>query len=335
MAYKDLVSQAVASNAEVFKRVRDFICNQTLDYSYAGLGIGWTYWDSSYASSHSSPAVGDWFVIQSSGESGNDDLYFKFTFTSTTYFTITQYQYWNASTHVGVNGSAASNNFYVTAATTGPLWVYGNLDFCVVICTNSGAKYFQYFGSIDSPVYDKTITISSSAVAAGSSVAVTLNSVPSSWYVGGRVLVHDNANMERIIVSNISGNVVTFTSIAASYAANCKFAVDFPVVHGVTVNNTLTQGFYEYFSHTGVKMAATSTNTQNTYVGAEANPDGLNGDYIVTQCEWGNTSPEGYLGSHSKLLASAGGTFTDGQVLTNYSGQNFRNHLGLIFVLEV
>lgn len=322
MAYKNLVAEAIASRAEVFKRIRDWICKRNGSYDYSVSGLGWTLHDSSYATNENSPASNDYFVIKSTGESGKEDLYFKVTYSSTSgNIQIQMFQYWNNSTHAGVNGQTAANNLLVTESASGTLYIYGNLDYLFIGTIIGSSIYGCLFGIVDDSVYDRTIAVSSSSVSAGSNVVVTLDSVPSSWVVGGKVVVRDNANIERITISAISGSNVTFTSISASYAAGCKFAKDYPVVCQSTTN--MGSGHVCLFGHNNLKIQNVSLATSIVLPGSLGDPDPAENEYMASPLGVGGDTT-GYFGGFSGVLMIPASGFTHLAVYTTAEGVNYR-----------
>ena len=326
MSYKNLVAEAIASRAEVFKRFRDWLCKRNGSYDYSVAGLGWTLHDSSYATNENTPAANDYFVAKSVGESGKEDLYLKVIYSATSgQIQVQHFQYWNNATHAGVNGMTAVNNWQVAEATAGTLYIYADLDTICVLTLIGANQYGCISGLVADPKYDRTIAISEGAVAAGSNVVVTVDAVPSSWVVGGRVVIRDNANMERIIIAAINGLDVTFTSLVASYAAGCKFAKDYPVITSNTSN--LAGAYTVLFGHQGTKQAAASTTLVLASFAAAGDPDPLDGEFLATPYEMGDTT-SGYYGCLGVLGMSASG-YTHLGVYTTPEGVNYRAIISL------
>jgi len=224
MAYANLVKQTVAEQTEMFKRLRDFICKRNGSYDYSTTGIGWTLHDAVYAVNQDTLTVGDYIVLYSPGEDGLQSLYFKVTYTGTGQIDTIGYLYWNNSTHAGTQGYG-NCHFYTTAATSSELWVYGNLDY-IFLFNRYGTTYnIAHFGWCPGSPYDQNITSAPSSIASGSSRVVSFTSVPASWIVVKYLFVRDTTNIERVLITNISGNDVTFSSFVASYAAGAKFSL--------------------------------------------------------------------------------------------------------------
>jgi len=325
MAYRNLVAQAVATRSETYKRFRDWLCSRNGSYDYSTNGLGWTYHDSSWATNQDNPASGDYFVAKSTGESTKEDLYFKITYSATSgQIQIQMYQYWNNSTHAGVNGQTAVNNWQVAESTSGTLYVYGNLNKVFVGTIFGASIYGCLFGLMDDAAYDTTVATCSSSVSSGSSVVVAMDVVPSSWVVGGKVVVRDDANIERITISNINSLNVTFTNIVASYNAGCKFSKDYPVVCQNT--NNLVAAFNALFGHNNTKQAATTGYT-NTMVGTSGDPDALDSEYIAAPFIIGDATT-GFYGSFDDIL-SASTSFTHLGVYTLADGTNYRAFISM------
>lgn len=322
MSYKNLVAQPFATRAEVFKRFRDWMCKRNGSYDYSVTGLGWTLHDSSYATNENTLANNDYFVIKSVGESGKEDLYFKVTYSATSgNIQIQMFQYWNNTTHVGVNGMTASNNWQVPESTAGTLYIYGDLD-TICCLTLSGTSYYGcVFGLVNDSEYDRTIATSSGAVAAGSNVVVTVDAVPVSWVVGGKVVVRDNANIARIIISAIDGLNVTFTSLVASYSAGCKFAKDYPVACS-TINN-VGGGYAVLFGHNNTKIISVSSVPNPVMPGVSGSPDALDGEYLCAPYELGG-SGVGYYGRFKNILGMSTTGFVHLSVYQTEGGDSYR-----------
>lgn len=326
MAYKNLVAEAIASRAEVFKRFRDWLCQRNGSYDYSATGLGWTLHDSSYATNENSLASNDYFVAKSIGESGKEDIYIKVTYSATSgQIQVQFFQYWNNTTHAGVNGMAAVNNWTVTESGSGTLYIYANLDKFFVFTIISTSRYGCLCGIVDDSFYDRTIAISSGAVSAGSNKVVTMDTIPTSWAVGGKVVVRDNTNMERVTISAISGMDVTFTSFAASYSAGCKFAKDYPII--CSSGNNISTSYILLFGHNSTKVVASSV-VLPTVPGTAGNPDGLDGEYLAAPLEI-TEDTSGYIGMVLGILIISSTGFTDLAVYTTPEGVNYRAFISL------
>jgi hypothetical protein len=149
-------------------------------------------------------------------------------------------------------------------------------------------------------------------------VVVTLDTVPTSWVVGGKVVIRDNANIERIIISNITGLNVTFTSIVNSYTANCKFAKDFPVMCQDT--NAFPSSNKMLFGHDNVKQSSSSLSSQGLLTSGD--PDPAETEYLAFPLEI--SSVTAYYGSFSWIFACNSTGFSELGVYTTADGSNYR-----------
>jgi len=321
MPYKNLVAQGIASRAEAFKRFRDWMCKRNGSYDYSVTGLGWTLHDAVYATDEHTIAAGDYFVIYSPGESGKEDLYVRVVYSGTANINqITIHQYWNSTTHTGVNSMTNVSNWQVADVTSGALYIYADLDSCIVGTYIGTSKFACAFGLTEA-LYDRTIATSTNAVTAGSNRVVTLDVVPASWVVGGKVIVRDDANIELVTISNISELDVTFTTFVASYTAGCKFAKDYPVM---CANTTSMVGIYRVlFGHDGTKMDTFAANALAGSPGTSGDPEPLDGEFLATPYHMQDTSG-GYLGTIRNALTGSAVGYTDLGVYTTPDSVNYR-----------
>lgn len=232
MAYANLVQINCADKKEAFCRMRDFICKRAGTYDYSTTGIGWTLWDSSYAVDENNPAINDWFVIKSAGESTKEDLYFKFTWTSG-YIAVAGFQAWNPTANTGGNQYCTSTTAWIVAEALVPqLWAYGDLD-SVFIATKAAADTdvrHTVFGKAQKPwaYLDDQVAICSSALTAGSDVSITVDTVPAGWAIGRQLFIrttHTDATatvkIEKITIKTLAGSTIT-ADLTNSYTANSK-----------------------------------------------------------------------------------------------------------------
>jgi hypothetical protein len=322
MAYKNLVAQAFSTRAEAFKRIRDWICMRNGSYDYSTTGLGWTLHDSYYATSQDAPASGDWFVVYSAGESTKEDLYYRFYYSATSgQIQVQLCQYWDASGNTAVNGQTLANNLTIPESTAGTLYIYGDLDTLCVFTLSGANQYACLFGMVNSPFYDRTVATCSSIVSSGSSVVVAMDVVPSAWAIGGKVVIRDNANMERIIISDINSLNVTFTNIVTSYSAGCKFSQDYPVFCQNTA--TVNGAYVTLFSHTGTKMTSHPTQFVLQAITSSCDPDAMMGDYLAVPFEIYDTT-YGYYGYLTNVLSIPSTGYTHLGVYTTPAGVNYR-----------
>ena len=231
MSYANLVNQACAAGGqEIFQRMRDFICKRNGTYDYSLTGIGWTLYDSSYATDEDNLTSGDWIVLYSAGEGGNDDMYVKIDYTGDASPKCYNYLYWNNTTHAGVTmyGYNLAVMWGFIASDTIALWIYGDLD-CVSIIPEYSSESLHYgacFGrTVDGP-YEQSILTLTSGYSAGSAVDITLPSTPSYGYEAGKnIYIRDDAHIEIIQIDAIASNIIT-VDLVNSYASGAKVQAD-------------------------------------------------------------------------------------------------------------
>jgi len=234
MSYANLVNISCVDKTELFCRMRDFICKRNGTYDYSATGIGWTLWDSSYAADEDNPAINDWYVIKSSGENTDEDLYFR-VFWASGYIRVHGFQAWNPTANTGGNQySTITNAWTVADASAHFLWVYGDLDSIICLTNLSGATDVRSidFGKADKPwaYLDDEVANCSSALTVGSDVSITVDAVPAGWAVDREVYIrttHTDATaavkIEKITIKTLVGSVIT-ADLSNSYTADSKLS---------------------------------------------------------------------------------------------------------------
>jgi hypothetical protein len=254
MAYKNLVNQAVADAPEVFKRFRDFVCKRNGSYDYSVLGIGWTLHDAVYAVNETTITAGDYYVIKSVGEDGNQDLYFKVVYQSAGYIVIYGYLFWNNATHAGVLSYGSLNQWTITSPTA--MWFYGDLD-AITFFYKSGTAY--YGGNLgycpESPIAP-AFAVSAAAITSGTNKVVSFSSVPAQWGVGKYLFVRDTADIQRVQITDINGLNVTFANFAVSVLAGGKFCAE--MSYYLTTGSSWRTTYYLLMDHDGSKAISKS-----------------------------------------------------------------------------
>jgi len=232
MAYVNIVNQVCASKAELFCRVRDFICKRNGTYDYSTTGIGWALFDSYYATNEDNPVTNDWFVIYSPGESGKGDLYYRFKYVLN-FVSVHGFQSWDSVTHTGSNQYCTTNNWSMADAGSKTLWIYGDLD--VVSCINkvTTADYDLIWCGKLMPVWEGQsgeCAVCSSALGLGSDVSITVDAVPTEWQVGDAVFIRTThsdvmatVKIEKTIIKTIVSNTIT-ADLVNNYTSNCKLS---------------------------------------------------------------------------------------------------------------
>lgn len=193
MAYTNLLDYTCAGGkAEFIQTLRDFICKRGA-FSETGIG-GWTIIDSSYTVDENNMQTGDWFVVQSEGTSGRDQLVFYIKWNGTSYLSIQGFCSWNVSTHVGVGQYAAlANSMQLADTISNPnLWIYGNEDFVWFIEAQAFSTYRTGFlGKAKSLKESEDILLSTSATAGTDKVLTMDGTLPDDWEVGKGVFIWD------------------------------------------------------------------------------------------------------------------------------------------------
>ena len=293
-------------------------------YDYQLTGIGWTLIDSSYATNEYTPAVNDYFVMYSEGEDGSRRMYVKVKILLNT-FEILGFLSWDATTHAGVRQyGIVSSGWNNTSATNNILWVYGDLDSFVGV-TKYGTTYYAGAGGwMPGSSTDQTITVCPNSITAGSSVTVTFTSVPAEWVVGKYLFVSDDANIERVVVSGVSGNDVTFSAFVASYASSARFSLE-RTEYVIGGGNFSSQDFL--IGHNGTKDQPATFD--NMAISNPTSGDGLTGKFPHKNIYLSNTTM--WVGPMKNILSTLS-TFTsetthtigaDGYRFFNLSSNNY------------
>lgn len=330
MAYANIVQISCADKKEAFCRIRDFVCKRNGTYNYSTTGIGWTLWDSSYAVDENNPAINDWFVIKSAGESTKEDLYFKFTWSSG-YIQIHGFQAWDPTANTGGNQyNAATNNYAVAEALVPQLWVYGDLD-SIFIATKAAADTevrCSLFGKEQKPwaYLDDQVAICSSTLTAGSDVSITVDSVPAGWTVGRQLFIrttHTNATntvkAEKITIKTLSGNVIT-ADLANSYTANSKLSDHV----GYFCQNAYTLGTGNVLIDAAgtVSTGATAISYNQQVAGVNNDPGGYETRYGMAEAWLSGTN--GFFGKLKNIYRISLGTLALFDVLQESAGTQWR-----------
>lgn len=225
--YKNLIAVAPANAADMFRHIRDWLCSQNGIADYSSSGLGWTLHDSYYAVDADNISANDWFVAYSSGEGGNDDLYYQFKYTTTGLY-IYGGLYFNASTNAWVS-TYVNNSQVMQWSTVGSLYIYGDLNF--VVCMNevsSGTVYPCMFGCLDYRLATRTVEPTTGAVSSGSSVSIPVGDTTAEWWeAGNRLFIKDDDHIERITIISKTANSIT-ADLSNSYASGAKLAIAFP-----------------------------------------------------------------------------------------------------------
>lgn len=322
MAYRNLLEVACADRAELFKRLRDFVCRRNGSYDYSTTGIGWTLHDSGYAVDQNTITNSDWFVIYSPGEGGSDDLYFKIT-TEANWIHIVGYLYWNAATNTGIEMYGGTNSLYVTDSDVPVLWIYGDLDQLLVVSrpTDVSTSFYEAdFGKALNDVLDATILSSGSAISSGTDVVVTLSAVPAAWKVGDKVFFRDTVRSGLITIKAKTSTTIT-VDLADSYLSGTKISAE--LGYYCVYNNT---GFASYVAllidHTGYKNSVACMASGHSQITA-ASLDPVNAGALAAKIFILGPAT-GYHGHKRNVLLRASTGVTDLSVYQDASANNYR-----------
>ena len=194
--------------------------------------VGWTLHDD--MSGDAEPS----YVFKSYGESGAEDIYLRFGDDATTDRIYVQaWQYWDATTHVGVNGAWYSSGTYIRIKDAAEFiyWFYADLDH-VFIVTKVGSTYYGHYHGLLRRFWSDAVALTQAAVTAGSNVVIPVNDA-ALFLVDEYYLIKDNAAIERVKITArdtvSTPNTVTIETLANAYAAGAKIGEDpQPVVAG-------------------------------------------------------------------------------------------------------
>ena len=329
--YANIVQINCADKKEAFCRMRDFICKRNGTYDYSTTGIGWTLWDSSYAADENNPAINDWFVIKSAGESTKEDLYFRFTWTNG-YIAIAGFQAWNPTAHTGGNQyNTVTTNYTVAESLVPQLWVYGDLD-SVFVATKADADTdvrFSTFGKSQKPwaYLDDQVATCSSALTAGSDVSITVDTVPAGWAVGRQVFIrttHTDATAtvktEKITIKTLAGTTIT-ADLTNSYTANSKLT-DHVGYFCNSSASALGTGNLLIDAAGTVGTGSTSISYDSAVAGTNNDPGGYEDRYGMAEAGLGGTN--GFIGKIKNVYKVALGALALFDVLEEADGTQWR-----------
>lgn len=323
--YRNLVGIQCANRAEVFKRFRDFVCSRNGISDYTSTGLGWTYHDYSYAVDENTISINDWFVIYSPGESGKEDLYFRCTYIAN-YIKIEGFLYWSAPANVGVQQYNTSNNFNILDADVPVLWIYGDLDFIIAISRQTSVSatfYHCMFGKGTNTRYSDEVVTSASAITAGSNVVIDVGTVPSSWYVGMRLFIRDNARIDRTVTGITAKTASTVTiTVENNYQAGAKISAD--ICYSCPGANLFSSARFNLIDHAGNKnVSVTGWNQADAGLPALAYPEVLNSEHFVVPIYMG-VAASGVLGEAKNIYYRYSSGMTALNVYQDQDGVNYR-----------
>lgn len=275
---------------------------------------GWTLHDDVSATE-------PYFVAYSPGESGNERIYLRYLDSSTAgRISVSAWQYWNATTHAGVNGAYNTAFPTIVSSDSGSFvyWFFCDLDHVVVV-TKISAVYAMQYAGIPDRFWSSSIATASGAISAGSDVVVQVDDA-SAVTVGKKAVIVDNANIELATVSardtSSTPNTITFATVAKSYTSGAQIGED-PRPTLVAQNSSLA-GYAVNGSN-----GWTATTGQNIVVDRPAwisygDPDTRQGlttlaAFVVYHSAVGNEEIRGTL---KKVYATGGGNLSSEDTLT-------------------
>lgn len=322
MAYRNLISQACANRAEVFKRFRDFVCRRNGSYDYSTTGIGWTLHDSNYAVDQNNIRTNDWFVIYSPGESGGDDLYFRCTYL-TNYIKIEGFLNWNASTNAGVQQYNTASNWSIADADVPILWIYGDLDsiFGISRQKSGSSNYYPVaFGKATNTKYSQATVTCSGALSAGSGVTINVGTVPASWQAGDKVFIRDQDRIDLITISSKTASAIV-ADLANSYAAGAKLCAD--LGYHCALGTYLAYGCIVLIDHAGNKSQNMNGWSNDGTIHSTNYPDPLNSEHFVVPI-YLSSATNGYIGELKNVWQRHTSGLTAGNAYADRDGNQYR-----------
>lgn len=329
MAYKNLINVACASAAEVFRHTKDWLTSRNGIANYTTSGLGWTLYDSYFAVNADSLTAGDWVVLRSLGEGGKQALHVRLTYASVANSIIQMRAGlgWNTSTDAFVSGFPSSDQSGgPVSGSTFSLWVFGDLDSFSIIVGNGSDNYARYFGVMDGTLHDSTIATTSNTVTAGSNKVVTVDSVPSSWSAGKKVVIRNESTIEIATISSISGSDVTLASIANGYSSGAHVSRDYVVM--LCGSTSYLAAGYLQITHGGVVASSAQASLRyNNYIVEVPDPDLLNNCHVTQHAQFtaGGTNVDGYYGRLRNILLISATGITSGNVYQDEAtGANWR-----------
>jgi hypothetical protein len=247
VAYAYLYNQSITSTIQAFQHLRDFLCKRNGTYDHSSDGIGWTLHDSSYATDEDNITAGDWFVVKSTGESGNEQLYLKVEYSSATNMLGLGYMYWNAGTDTGSNGygySTGSRWGYGISSTPVTLSIYGDLDHFVwgTAATTGSDLQGAGFGKLTCAADEGPETVGN--LSSGSDVSITVADATEVQYaVGNKLVLYDDSNLEFVTIKTNNGSDTLTADLTNSYTS-AKIRTYLPyVISGASQDNVYDSGY--------------------------------------------------------------------------------------------
>ena len=325
MAYANLVDQNCAGfTEEAFQRIRDFICKRNGTYDYSTTGIGWTLHDSHYATDEDNCAIGDWFVVKSVGESGDEDLYYKITWYAANNINIHGMLYWDAATDTAYKtyGSTSAQIVVADDDLAFPIWIYGDLDQVIIGSLVSSVYHFCSFGrTVDLP-YDDTVATCSSSLSSGNDVSITVDAIPGEWAVDRYLFIRDNAEIDKIKIKTLDAGTKTITAdLAHNFSAGSKLCAD--MYYQCSYSNQITAQSEGLINHNEAESVTCYKKYSDTI--DYCNPDDMNAELIGGEILLGLSSV-GFFGKLKNIYKIADGVagVNSEDVYTDFNSVDWR-----------
>lgn len=191
------------------------------------------------------------YVLTSSGISGDEfPLYLKLSEGSNR-IEVTNYLYWNSSTHTG-NMQIAHPTYSYIAGSASPfyIWCSANENHFVMDTYVSSQHQHAHACLLNSYDSEPALGVTQSGVSAGSDVVLQLDSGESDRFVAGNSYqIVDFGNVNWVEVSNVDKGTdqITITTLSYDFAAGAKIGV-FPY-RWCVFNNT--EGYILKYSFNG------------------------------------------------------------------------------------
>ena len=334
MAYKNLVNitNGTASRQEVFQRIRDFVCAQNGTYNYSTTGIGWTLFDSSYAVNANTLTNLDWIVIKSTGENGQESMYYKLIYYSASHIYVNMYINWNATTHTGSTSASTGGTWLLETAIPLAIWIYGDLNFFTVVAQTSASPAFtaSYLGCLTDSFKTRSIQTVALALTAGSNVTFNIGtSTDPTFAVGRYIFVMGADKIERVLITaNDSAGNITVGTLVNSHLAGAKVCSNFPY----TLVTNATYPYYNADSTVIIGNDGVVPKTANFhYSGIMYSyeiPNSITGAYTACRVIMTDSSVTayGYNGTvpNSITFSTSCTGLSQEMVLTTQAGSNYR-----------
>lgn len=221
MAYHK-IQGTVTGRSAFFAIIKDFLVNT----------VGWTLHDENLS------VAQPWFIVKSVGESGAEDIYLRFLIaTNSGQITVAAFQYWNATTHAGVNEGGYSYYTYIKVDDSAEFiyWLFGDKDHLFTVNRLVSTYYGQYCGLIKR-FWSSAIALTLESLTSGANKTVQVNDA-SVLSANKFFIIRDNANIERVKITAIDTvsvpNTVTIENLVRAYTADAKIGEDpQPVIVG-------------------------------------------------------------------------------------------------------